>query len=156
MKEIFCIKNQVSKTNNVSSRVATISHKFRRTPTQSLRTGNPETVNLLKNSGLAIFQYRPRSNTATVFLMRSCFGGSFRVSLKGPGGIVKEEEVVDRTLKLEAEPLQPGKRYILRISATQKELEIVSTVKIVARENVVASTYQKVNLNCKMFWSLIN
>ncbi|XP_046478439.1 protein NDNF [Neodiprion pinetum] len=126
----------VSRTNNVSRRVTVESHKFRRNPTQTLRTGHPETTNLRKNSGLVNFQYRPRSNAGTVFLMRSCSGGSFRALLKGPAGIIKDEKVTDSFFKLVAEPLESGKRYVLRISVTPEELETVTTVKVIAREDV--------------------
>ncbi|XP_048510032.1 uncharacterized protein LOC105687450 isoform X1 [Athalia rosae] len=138
----FALYAQVSTTTNVSSRITVESHKFRRNPTQTLRTDRPETANLRKNSGSVNFQYRPRSNTATIFLVRSCGGGSFRARLKGSGVILRDEEVNGNTLKLKAQPLEPGKRYVLRISATPQELLTVSTVKVVAREET-ASTYQK-------------
>ncbi|XP_012272388.1 protein NDNF [Orussus abietinus] len=122
----------VSMRNNVSSRAASEAHKFRKTPAQTLRIGRYAIANLRRNDGYINFRYRPKDNTSTIFHVLPCGGGIVRAKLRGPG-FLKEKEVVGHA-SLTAPAVSPGKRYMLRISATPQELVRVSVVKVLAAQ----------------------
>lgn len=72
--------------NNVSSRVAMDSFKFQRKPPPiNLQNGRYMTTNLRKSDGFAIFRYRPRDNTTTMFHILACGACSARVKFRAPG-----------------------------------------------------------------------
>ncbi|XP_011494676.1 PREDICTED: protein NDNF-like isoform X2 [Ceratosolen solmsi marchali] len=119
--------------NNVSSRVAMDSFRFQRKPPIILQSGRYATTNLRKSDGFAIFRYKPRENTSTVFNILACGACSVKAKFRGPGYYLEEQ--IGGEFLLRAPPLPVGRRFSIQITASQSDLVKMSKVKILATDD---------------------
>ncbi|KAJ8680300.1 hypothetical protein QAD02_016087, partial [Eretmocerus hayati] len=118
---------------NVSSRVAMESFRFQRKPPIVLQNGRYTTTNLRKSDGFAIFRYRPRDNTTTLFNILACGACSVKVKFRAPGYFWESQ--IGGEYVLRAPALPAGKKFSIQIAASQLDLVRMSKVKILAADD---------------------
>ncbi|XP_015114958.1 protein NDNF [Diachasma alloeum] len=124
----------VNTRNNLSTRIAAESLKYKKTQAQVLLTGRYVTAKLQKNFGIVNFRYQPHYNESTEFHVLPCGGGVVRAKLRGPDGITRHKKEVKTHELLKAPALEKGKKYTLRISAAPQELGRELSVKVLATQ----------------------